>query len=299
MTSDTINLTCPAKLNLALSVGAPDGGFGGLHPIASWMVALAFADRLKLTRTNVQPSRFSIAFEQDPTAARVDWPLDQDLAYRAHALLTEHVGAPLPIDLALKKRIPAGAGLGGGSSNAAGVLVGLNRLFELGLDEPALRTIGTRLGSDVPFLIGALLGRPAAVVTGAGDRIESVPMGLTLHIVLIFPPFGCSTSQVYRGFDELAGPDQRVNLSPVRALAASRPVNPDALFNDLAAAAGRVEPKLAALHRELTTKMARPVQVSGSGSTLFLLAPDAPAGRELARQVTAWTGLPAVATRTM
>ena len=263
------------------------------------MMALEFADRLELTRSNGEGSRFSIRFNNDPANARVDWTLDQDLGYRAHALLSQHVGLALPINLVLKKRIPPGAGLGGGSSDAAGVLVGLNRLFKLGLHGPQLKTIGGQLGSDVPFLIAALLGQPAAIVRGTGDDVEPVPDHRVLHFVLIFPPFGCSTSHVYCQFDELVGINRSVDLGRVYGLTTCDPVDPDAFFNDLAVAAGRIEPRLAKIRGELEVQMVRRVHVSGSGSTLFMVAPNASAGRQLAQQVTARTGLPTVATRTL
>ena len=105
-----MSLRCPAKINLALSVGAPGAQYDGLHPIASWMVALSFADQLELTRRDQSPSRFDISFDESrqpgQTRAQVDWSLEDDLASRAHALLESHIGGELPIDATLRKRIP-------------------------------------------------------------------------------------------------------------------------------------------------------------------------------------------------
>lgn len=156
-----LELSCPAKVNLALYVGAPCTD--GLHPLASWMVALRFADTLTLQHhESGNDSRFDIRPIDESVDGRgftgtssprisIDWPIEEDLVYRAHRLMEQHVGSHLPVHLKLRKRIPAGAGLGGGSSNAAATLVGLNHLFDLGLPDQTLIPIARRLGSDVVF----------------------------------------------------------------------------------------------------------------------------------------------------
>ena len=147
-----IALACPAKVNLVLSVGSMTAA-SSLHPIVSWMVAVTLFDDLALERADDQTS-FDIAFHHDaPVSSRVDWTPEEDLAHRAHLLLESHVGRPLPVQVTLRKRIPTGSGLGGGSSNAAGALIGLNHLLGLGLDGAVLEKLASKLGSDVPFLL--------------------------------------------------------------------------------------------------------------------------------------------------
>ena len=112
-----LTLRCLAKVNLALSVASPQAS--GLHPIASWMVAVDFADTLTLHRLEAGPSRFSVVYSPlAPRVEEVNWPQEKDLSFRAHALLEKHADKPLPVQAAIEKMIPTGAGLGGGSSDA-------------------------------------------------------------------------------------------------------------------------------------------------------------------------------------
>lgn len=308
----TIRLSCPAKVNLALSVGSPRPD--GLHPLASWMVAVNLADSLTLHRLDAGPSRFDIApaagsaapavhpeGPRDP-AVTVDWPIEQDLAYRAHRLMEKHLGRPLPVHATLLKRIPTGAGLGGGSSDAAGMLAGLNQLFELGLQRDDLLRLAPQLGSDVGFFVGAMLGEPSALVAGIGERIEPLPLHEVLNLVLIFPGFGCPTGEVYCALDRSRS-KSNTPISPdesrVRGLASQAPLPPTAPFNDLADPACTVQPQLRRWIDQLNQQMRVPVHVTGSGSTLFLIAPSAIACQALARQVTALTGLAVLPVHTL
>jgi 4-diphosphocytidyl-2-C-methyl-D-erythritol kinase len=278
-----LTIACPAKVNLSLSVGAPDPK-RGLHPIASWMVALQFADALTLARA--ETAAFDIRFVDD--RHHVDWPLEKDLAYRAHGVIESHVGRSLPIALRLAKRIPPGAGLGGGSSDAAGVLVGVNQLYDLGLSRDTLIELGLKLGSDIGFLVAALCGEPSMVVTGFGDRFDVLPLDRTLHLAMIFPGFGSPTGPVYAAFDRLR-PDARV----VDKLTPGEP------FNDLAAAACDVTPKLGEIQRGLSDVLGLNVHITGSGSTLFVLADDQQQAKAVAAAVERDHGLQAVATQSM
>ncbi|MEE9211039.1 MAG: 4-(cytidine 5'-diphospho)-2-C-methyl-D-erythritol kinase [Phycisphaeraceae bacterium] len=296
-TPTALELPCPAKVNLALSVGPPNRD--GLHPIASWMVTVHFGDHLVLERADAADSTFDIAFDTDaPVPGQVDWPIEQDLTWRAAALLQQHVGHTLAVRLTLRKRVPAGSGLGGGSSDAASTLVGLNRLFEVGLDDQALMSLAMQLGSDVAFFVAAAAGQPSAVVSGFGQQIEPVRLNQIIHLVLVFPPFGCPTDDVYRDFDRLHPDASPPDTERVHALASMSPPSPDSPFNDLADAALDVQPKLADLLTRLRDVLDTPVHVTGSGSALFVIAPSDAASRNLACKVTALTGLPAVATRT-
>lgn len=299
MRDGPLELACAAKLNVALSVGGPDAERGGLHPIASWMVALRHADRLVLRPAAAGRSRFDIAFAGAPHEPKVDWPLHADLAHRAHGLMCARSGRALDVELTLRKRIPPGSGLGGGSSDAAATLVGLNRLFDLGVDDATLCAWGHTLGSDVAFGVAAMLGSASAIVSGLGERIEPAPLRRPLHVVLVFPPFACPTGAVYRAHDAIVAPATAPDVDRVRALAAAATVAPDGPFNDLAQAAAVVQPQLGALRCRLAAELAAPVHVSGSGSTLFLLAAGDAEARALAERAAAASGLPVVATRTI
>lgn len=281
-------LHCPAKINLALSVGAPRAD--GMHPIASWMAALTFGDELCIAPGD-GGSTFDIAF--NPGRGDVDWPLESDLAFRAHAAMQSAAGRPLPVQVTLRKNIPAGAGLGGGSSDAAAVIVALNDLFDLNMPTADLAAIGLTLGSDVGFLVHALRGTPSALVTGVGETIEPLPIAAPIDLVLIFPGFGSPTGAVYQAFDA-AGPQGDADVARVRDVALRSPLPPDAPFNDLAAPACTVSPKLAALRDDLSRHLDRPIHITGSGSTLFTITASTAEAVDLAAGI----GPHAVATRT-
>ncbi len=293
----------------------------GFHPIASWFVALDLCDDIDVQplgsgHSKDGPSRFEIAWAADaPRPSPIDWPVERDLAFRAHAALEAAIGRSLPVHARVTKRIPVGGGLGGGSSDAAAMLVAVDRAFDLRLGHAKLSAIGQTLGSDVAFFlddeaesasaerVAASAPRPA-IVTGLGERIERTPRldgqaGTGAWLVLLLPPFGCATGAVYRAFDALKpGP---VREDSVRALARSAwpPVErgPRGLFNDLTAAACAVEPCLAELMRHAERALDRPVHMTGSGSTLFVIAASAGDAHDLARTATNAIEIPAVATR--
>ncbi len=307
--ANQLQLSCPAKINLALSVGSltttPDGQ--AMHPIASWMIGVNLSDHLQLTRLTDnhanQSSQFTIAFD-DELDRQVDWPLERDLAFRAHALLESHVNRKLAVNAIITKRIPPGGGLGGGSSDAAGMFFGLNQLFELNLSRDTLDQLATSLGSDIPFLIHVLAGQTSAIATGLGSTLQPAPRHDLIPIVLAFPPFGCSTGPVYQAFDQLqterseSSSPTGVDLPRVQQQVTAEPLPPDAPFNDLELPACRVEPRLGELLKQLRDA-GLAMHVTGSGSTLFLIAPSAITANVLARKITAIAGIPAIATRTL
>jgi 4-diphosphocytidyl-2-C-methyl-D-erythritol kinase len=294
--SEALSVLCPAKVNLALSVGPRRGD--GFHAIASWMVAVEFGDRL--TIASAEQSSYDIRFADDaPQPQKVDWPLEKDLSVRAHRLMEQAVGRSLPIRAALEKRIPAGAGLGGGSSDAAAMLVSVNRLFDLRMTERDLCGLAEKLGCDVAFLVGAMFGKPSALVTGLGETVEPLPLSEPIHLVLVLPPYGCPTGRVYAAFDEMVGQRAAVARERVEQLGRCMPLQPDAPFNDLAEPAARVTPELAETLAKLRGEQQLPMHVTGSGAAMFVVVANAQAGTALARQISGQFALPAVTTRTL
>ena len=283
MASDSVTIACPAKVNLALSVAALDHATG-MHPLSSWMVAVDLCDTLTVRRlADGDASRFAIAFAPDaPRAQEVDWPLERDLAVCAHAAVEAATGRTLPVDLALHKRIPCGGGLGGGSSDAAGVLVAMDKLFDSPLEPEALHTIARGLGSDVPFALAALSGTPSAAAGGTGEVIHPAPTPGG-HLVLVMPPFGCDTAAVYRAFDQHAPPSRPQDTSELIDLA--RRAAPESFFNDLARPAMLSHPPLADVFDNVAQHAGRRAHVSGSGSTCFVVAQDHAEAQSLAREL--------------
>lgn len=292
MTDSPLVYRCPAKVNLALSVGAPrdTAEMAGYHPIASWMVAVDLFDDLQAT-PGEGPSTFDIDWADDaPAATPIDWPVESDLVYRAHALLEREAGQPLPVNVVLRKRIPAGAGLAGGSSDAATMLMTLDELFELRLPQERLIDLSGQLGSDLAFFFAD----GSAVVTGRGETLQPAPMDRPTHLCLIMPAFGCATGAVYSKFDELS---PGAALDEERVL---RAVHGEVdCFNDLAEAACAVQPQLDVLRKQIAELTTYAVHVTGSGSGMFIVATGASHAGALAAQVTAATGVATQAVMTI
>lgn len=267
----TRTFRAPAKINLALAVAPPDDR--GMHPICSWMACIDLFDDLRIRRlAEGSESVFTIRWAGDaPAPSPIDWPLEKDLAVRALRAMEQRVGRALPIDLTMDKRIPVGAGLAGGSSDAGMMLIALRSLFELELTDDELSAIAATLGSDVAFFCPPRAGDPA-VVEGLGERIVRTPP-TPAELLLILPDFGCATGAVYRAFDE--NPPLAFRDADVRAMAERARIDSQLLFNDLAKPAMRVRPELRAL-RDLAQEVAgAPVHITGSGSGMFVVEPRA------------------------
>ncbi len=230
-----------AKLNLSLRVMGQRAD--GYHLLQSLMVAVDLADELHMER---RPQGVELV------ASSALGPLEQNLVYKAAQLLHHRFGHGVRITLV--KKIPVGAGLGGGSSDAAATLAGLNLLWDLKLAPEELRAMAAHLGADVPFF----LGPSPAWVEGIGEQVQPVPMDLPPAFVIVVPPFGCPTPEVYRAYDRLG-------------LGFARPSAPgDAWINDLWPAAVVVRPELVALRVQVEQVAGRKAHLSGSGSALFL-----------------------------
>lgn len=280
-----LRLFCPAKINLALSVGSPRTD--GLHPIASWMVPIAFGDTLVLRRADGDGSgAVRIRFAEDaPRPGAVDWPIERDLAVRAWRAAEAEVGRALPIDAEVIKRVPAGAGLGGGSADAAAMLDGLDRLFSLNLGEDRLQALAGELGADVVFQFIARRRPGGAVVTGTGETIDMLPPAEPCPLLLLLPGFGCPTGAVYAAFDRaLSGATHPPDVGRVRALA-QQPLQADSkLFNDLADPACLVRPELRRVI-DSAAQLGQHPHVTGSGAAAFILMePDGAAALQQNRR---------------
>jgi 4-diphosphocytidyl-2-C-methyl-D-erythritol kinase len=175
--------------------------------------------------------------------------------------------APVGASIELRKRIPAGAGLGGGSSDAAAALRALNDLWKLDWPLARLREVAAGIGSDVPLF----LEPGSAVIRGRGERVERLRESWCGWAVVVVPPFGVSTAAVYGRWKAAPTPRPEMNAAPWAAGAKNALELLGMLFNDLETAAFECEPRLAALHARLDRLEGRPVRMTGSGSCLFTL----------------------------
>jgi 4-diphosphocytidyl-2-C-methyl-D-erythritol kinase len=247
-------LSAAAKVNLALEVLGKRAD--GYHEIATVMQAVNLSDRLVIE-------------DADGLELRVTTPgLPGDttnLAARAARALAEAAGATRGARITLEKRIPLAAGLGGGSSDAAAVLLGLNRLWGLRWSLPKLVEVATGLGMDVPFFLrgGAALGR------GRGEQLEPLAAGTTA-LVLVNPRFGLSTAEAYARVTPAMytdGARTRPVAAAVRARQAGRLAA--SLYNGLEGAVAPLVPEIPKMKAALVAAGALGAMMSGSGPTVF------------------------------
>ena len=262
----TLTLPAPAKLNLFLHVtGRRSDGY---HTLETLLVMIDRCDRITLTpRDDLAIIRRRGPIEVAP---------DDDLAVRAARLLQRHCGVARGLMIDVEKRIPVGGGLGGGSSDAATVLLGLNRLWRLGLSRGALMALALELGADVPFFVFG----EAALARGVGEVLERVSVPSTWFAVLV-PPVQVSTATIF------AAPEL-TRQSPSAKIQVFSEVYGG---NDLQAVAVSRFPQIAACLDALARETGGRVAMSGSGSSVFAAfdAEDA-AARTLSRAARASCG---------
>jgi len=177
-----LSLPAPAKLNLGLHIcGRRSDGYHNLQTVFQF---IDICDELEfLARDDEQ-------ITLTPPLPGVD--LHENLIWRAATLLQQHTGSMRGVDITLRKRLPLGGGIGGGSSNAATTLVGLNRLWQCGLDRAQLQQLGIRLGADVPIFIHG----HAAFAEGVGERLTDVVLAEPWYLVLV-PQVHVSTAHIF------------------------------------------------------------------------------------------------------
>jgi 4-diphosphocytidyl-2-C-methyl-D-erythritol kinase len=263
-----VRVRVPAKINLALKVGAPRPD--GFHPLATVYQAVSLYD--EVVAEWAEPEEFSVTVSgEGADLVPVD---DTNLAVQAARLLARSHGGhdALGVALTIRKSIPVAGGLAGGSSNGAAALLACAVLWDLDLSGEALRGLAAELGSDVPF---ALLGG-TAVGSGRGEEVVPALTTGSYHWVLAFGRHGLSTPAVYRRFDELSPQKPQPPKVPEDLMNALRSGNAAevgrALSNDLQPAALNLQPQL---RRTLQTGLelgALGALVSGSGPTCAFLA---------------------------
>lgn len=262
----------PAKVNLFLRVGSrrPDG----YHSIETVFHSVGLWDEIV-----IKPSG-SFGF----SAAGLPSPAGKDnLCVRAFNLLKPLAPSGAQVSIRLKKGIPAGAGLGGGSADAAACLAGLNGLWRLGLDRRELRRLAAKLGSDVPFFIegGAALG------TGRGEKLETLRSRLDRWCAVLKPAFGVSTRAAYRRLDSPRSGRPPARISSAATVSAVRRGSAAGLVtrNDFEPVISGMHPKLGLMLGRMREAGLSPVFMTGSGSAVVGLAKNAKAARSAARSL--------------
>jgi len=255
-----ITVFAPAKINVILRIlgRRPDG----FHNLWSIMQTVALEDEVQI---RLRADRQDIQLRCDATQLAAD---QSNLVYRAANEVLARAQQSIGLDIELRKCIPMGAGLGGGSSDAAATIIGLNRLLRLEWSLTQMADVGQLLGSDVPFFLFA----PSAFVAGRGETVRPVVVEGTRWIVLVNPGFGVNTKWAYQ---ELAATrtavtplslaqreiDRQSRVSWAQLIAAAE--------NDFEAPVFGAHGNLREIKRSLQAHGAEIALLSGSGATVF------------------------------
>ena len=284
-----------AKVNFTLEVlGVRQDGY---HDLRSVVVPISLADEVKLDPGD-EVTLEMVGYGGRRATALPDIGGDDNLAVRAARLMQRVSGRKEGVAITLEKRIPVGGGLGGGSSDAAAVLNGLNEMWRLGIPKPELAILGAEIGSDVPALV---LGGPV-LMEGRGEKVSPItlhPSPFTIRLVLANPGVFCSTAEIFKAFaDPLPNRPEILYNIHLAMQAGDDAAVARALQNDLEATATRLHPEIGAARRRLEEVGCLGVSMSGSGATVFGIVRGASEAERIARKLSE-DGLWAVAVETV
>lgn len=260
--SGAISRDCPAKVNIFLRVLARE--HDGMHGLETLYCRVALADRLTITRRDRD-----IAL--DVSGADLG-PAEENLVWRAADAVLAATGRRFGVHLRLEKRIPAGAGLGGGSSDAAAALEAVNTLAGNAIPRGELFHMAARLGADVPFFLS---GAPLALAWGHGTRLLRLPPLPARPMLLLVPDTRVSTPEAYGWIDEIRAGTDRGSVALDLDLLGNWGDLARIAGNDFEAATLGRYPNLKAAHEALVGTGPLLCRMSGSGSGLFAVYRDA------------------------
>lgn len=264
MKDSSLSLNAPAKINWFLKVLYLRND--GYHEIRSLIQKITLYDVLK----------FSIS-DDLVLKTNMDIPVEDNIVYKTMKLLKDRYNVRKGVTIELKKNIPIGAGLGGGSSDSAMTLTGLNSLWSLNLSHNELCGLAEELGSDVPFFLHGAM----AFVEGRGEKVTERRASKSIHLLLVKPTFGISTAWAYRelswlrGRDELTKKGDNVDNIEEFIKCVARADIPcisdynDALLNDLEVVSLRTFPLIGEIKERMRSRGAAFSSMCGSGSTVF------------------------------
>lgn len=254
-------ITAYAKINLVLDVlHKRDDGY---HEVAMVMQAVDLSDTIQMKEAD----------RNWITTNNRHIPMNMNnLAMRAVTLMQREFQGDVPkLDVTLEKRIPISAGMAGGSTDCAAVLLGINQMCGLGLTQKELELLAAQLGSDVPFCIGG----PTALATGRGEILQALPECPELHLVLVKPPFGVSTPKVYGNLrvEEIkTHPDVDRCIQGLQA--GDKQQILDSMGNVLEESTFELQPKVKMIKDGMRACGGQHVLMSGSGPTVFAAFAD-------------------------
>lgn len=250
-----LHLRAPAKINWFLSVLGKRAD--GYHDIRSLMQCVGLYDDLLFHHAD------TIKVISD-----ADIPLEDNLVYKAAFLIQRYTSCRKGVKIILHKNIPVSAGLGGGSSDAAYTLLGLNMLWDLGLNKRELCAIGLKIGSDVPFFLNG----PSALIEGRGEKVKPLNINPSLVFLLVKPPVSVSTAWAYKNYKNM----KKLTKTPIDIKLFCRALEKkdfaclsSMLKNDLERVVVKKYPVVGKIKERLLEKGALISAMSGSGPTAF------------------------------
>ena len=268
-----IELKALAKINLGLDVlGRRENGY---HDVRMVMQSIYLYDEVKIEKTEAPGIALASNLSFLPTG-------EGNIAYKAAQLLTEEFEIGEGVKITLNKHIPAAAGLAGGSSNAAAVLFGMNRMFHLGLTREELMARGVRLGADVPYCIM----RGTVLAEGIGEELSVLPAMPKCTVLIAKPPVSVSTKVVYEALDakeivehpDIDGIIEGLKKHSLKQVAAC-------MGNVLEDVTIPMHPVIEQIKGEMKEAGALNAMMSGSGPTVFGLFESRAAAREAQRRI--------------
>ena len=249
-------ITAYAKINLVLDVLRKRED--GYHEVAMVMQAVDLSDTILLKESD----RNWLVTSNRYIPANMN-----NLAMRAVTLMQQEFPQRVPkLEVKLTKNIPVAAGMAGGSTDCAGVMLGINAMCNLGLTQKELEFLAAKLGSDIPFCIGG----PTGLATGRGEIMQALPECPELHLVLVKPPFGVSTPKVYGNLrvDEITEhPNIEACIAGIRSGSKEQILN--AMGNVLEESTFGLQPKVKDIKNGMIQSGCQHVLMSGSGPTVF------------------------------
>jgi len=263
-----IKLSAPAKINLSLDViGLRSDGF---HEVQMIMQSINLCDSVKIKKQTA-----GIALKIKGACLPQD---EGNIAYRAAQLFLEKTGISSGVEIKIKKNIPVAAGLAGGSSDAAAVLWGLNKLFAVELSPEELHKMALALGCDVVFCLTG----GTAFVYGIGEKIELLPDIKKQQILIVNPGFKVSTAEVYKEYDRLKPELEIPTTRLVEILRKKKKITwEEGWQNVLEVVTGELFSDIRRIKKELQKYRIDFCLMSGSGPTVYAVVPDAAAGKKI------------------
>jgi 4-diphosphocytidyl-2-C-methyl-D-erythritol kinase len=262
-----------AKINLGLHVLSKRSD--GFHNIETIMLPVGLCDILEIVKSNEDELRFS------NSGIQIDCAIQDNLCIKAFNLLKNDFDIPF-VKIHLHKNIPHGAGLGGGSSNAAFMLRGLNDLFQLGLDTSLLENYAGKLGSDCSFFIR---NKPA-IATGRGEVIKEIKFSTCFYLVLLNPNIHVSTKAAYNEISPM--PDAPELMSLINTPESNWK---NTLHNHFEKSVFKRHPQLQLIKNALYENGAFYAAMSGSGSTMYGLFESKRILSKYLEDIKLWSGL--------